>query len=229
MMSANELAKGCTLPIHSRQFPDGIWAAQETLMAKPNLIELLRSKSTTNVPIRVGDMDQIYTKNKYEKRGRWSISKPVLSYDHESRTLTVPGSGGRKVGAAIEDVTALGPKDQLATAIQESIDAIDITLRDAADAATDISEEPRSEQAQLTFYPVFSDERNHLNDPNVGNAIEVWWPDDKQFYPKKVSDIPSTCHHEGDYDDGDQEILKLENENWRRLPVCNINTVSKYT
>ncbi len=126
-------------------------------------------------------MVQIYTKNQHEKRGHWSSSKPVLSYDHEARTITVPGSGGRRICAAIEDVRIAGPEDELSTAIQDSIDNLDELLNDAADSLNDASVQPHPELLQNVFDPVCSDEPNSLNTPSVGDAIEVWWPDDKQY------------------------------------------------
>lgn len=46
--------------------------------------------------------------------------------------------------------------------------------------------------------------------PTVGSAIEVFWPDDKTFYPGRVTSFePSTGDIHVNYDDGEEERLKL--------------------
>lgn len=52
--------------------------------------------------------------------------------------------------------------------------------------------------------------------PSVGDAIEVYWPDDDKFYPGKVTSFtPNTGDIHVHYDDGDQEALKIQEETWR--------------
>ncbi len=51
---------------------------------------------------------------------------------------------------------------------------------------------------------------------SVGDAIEVYWPDDKQYYSGKVaaynSNTGTSCIH---YDDGEVEEINLAYEQWR--------------
>ncbi|CAL0327176.1 unnamed protein product [Lupinus luteus] len=49
----------------------------------------------------------------------------------------------------------------------------------------------------------------------VGLRIEVWWPDDREFY-KGVIDYfdPANKKHKVNYDDGEVEILHLRKEKW---------------
>lgn len=52
----------------------------------------------------------------------------------------------------------------------------------------------------------------------VGDAIEVYWPDDKEYYPGKVSaHDPKTGYFTVNYDDGEVEFLNLAYEQWRFL------------
>ena len=108
VLSAQELAKGYSRPIEAGAKPKllslDIVDAYQTLFAKRKLTLILRSKTIEETPIAVGDMVQIFVKDSKEKRGKWSQSMPVLSYDLSNRTVTVPGSKGRKVCAAVEDV-----------------------------------------------------------------------------------------------------------------------------
>eukprot|EP00171_Calliarthron_tuberculosum_P011649 IDg11649t1 len=53
-------------------------------------------------------------------------------------------------------------------------------------------------------------------DPRVGDRIEIFWPDDGEYYPGLVASWdPSTRTHEVRYDDGDRESLYLSLETWR--------------
>lgn len=49
----------------------------------------------------------------------------------------------------------------------------------------------------------------------VGDEIEVWWPEDKAYYPGVISAILPNKRHRIIYDDGDIEELLLDNEIWR--------------
>lgn len=100
VMSANEPAKGYTRPIHGKHpmmlVPE-LREAHDKLLAKRKLTLILRSKAVKNLPIHVGDTVQVFIKHQNEKRGKWSDDKPVLSYDHQSRTVTVPGKEVRTI------------------------------------------------------------------------------------------------------------------------------------
>ena len=125
--SSHELAKGYTRPISGnirREIPLSIIEAQRTLAAKRKLNLILKSKSIQELPIKIGDLVQVYTRLQNQKRGKWSDATPVLAIDPESRTVTVPGSAGRKRDAAIEDVRVAVCDNELATQIQSSIDVL---------------------------------------------------------------------------------------------------------
>ena len=135
VMSAQELAKGYTRPLAADKFPvpipDEILAAHEQLLSKRKLTLILRSKSVIDNPVNVADLFQVYIKLQHEKRGHWSASKPILAYDPSSRTVTVPGANGKRMKAAIEDIRPSLPENELALAIQDSIDALDSSLDSA--------------------------------------------------------------------------------------------------
>ncbi len=61
--------------------------------------------------------------------------------------------------------------------------------------------------------------------PIPGDKIEVYWPDDHQHYPGTVTEYKSDEYKfQINYDDGDEETLRLEDEIWR--PIEPRDTVS---
>ncbi|XP_042378873.1 uncharacterized protein LOC121971603 [Zingiber officinale] len=66
-----------------------------------------------------------------------------------------------------------------------------------------------------------------LDERLVGDRIQVWWPDDQQFYTGTIKEYDHvTKKHKVLYDDGDVEILLLKEERWmfaseiRTSPTC---------
>ncbi|MED6171778.1 hypothetical protein PIB30_043996 [Stylosanthes scabra] len=54
----------------------------------------------------------------------------------------------------------------------------------------------------------------------VGLRVEVWWPDDNQFYKGIIDSFDSAeKKHKVMYDDGDEEILNLRTEKWNIIEV----------
>ena len=55
--------------------------------------------------------------------------------------------------------------------------------------------------------------------PSVGDQIQVYWPDDQQYYSGCVAKYEkrSRCYRI-EYDDGDVETLDLRKETWRSVP-----------
>ena len=125
--SANELAKGYTRPTQNQEptpLTDDIREAHEVLIAKRKLNVILRGKSTTETPICVGDMVQVFIRQQNEKRGKWSDAKPLLKYDRSSQTVIVPGRNGKTISAALEDTRhAITTQNDLVTVIQQAIEA----------------------------------------------------------------------------------------------------------
>ncbi|KAF8021641.1 hypothetical protein BT93_G1937 [Corymbia citriodora subsp. variegata] len=60
-----------------------------------------------------------------------------------------------------------------------------------------------------------SRESGVLADGLIGQRIKVWWPLDKMFYNGRIQSYdPTMKKHKVLYDDGDREILNLEEECW---------------
>lgn len=65
---------------------------------------------------------QVYRRMNGEKSGNWSDLNPVLESDYDTRIVTLPGSNGRNVKAAFEDIrcAAINTHD-VAMAVQHAI------------------------------------------------------------------------------------------------------------
>jgi len=228
-MSATELAKGYTRPIGNgnapKIVPDDIQAAHDQLMAKRKLNVILRSKATSDIGVTPGDLVQIYIKKQHEKRGKWSSPKPVLSFDTKSQTITVPGSNGRKIRSAIEDVRHATGENDFARIVQESIDQLDDLVQSSIQ---DIEKESPSDDILHTTTPlvdhdseeeIFDDSVPDPSQLEVGSNVEVYWPIEKQFYPGVVNSFDEESgKHLINYLDGDTEDLNLSDEIWKLIP-----------
>lgn len=123
-------------------------------------------------------MVQIFVKAHHEKRGKWSQNMLVLAYDITNRTVTVPGSKGRTVSAAIEDIRTAVCENELATAVPDAINEIDRNV----DGIVDLLEsEAHCNDEDTSDHPAgtraVSDEELDCSAPNVskvGDRIEVY-------------------------------------------------------
>lgn len=70
-MSLHEVTKGYTRPIDANKFllpvPDELRSAHEELLAKRKLAKLLRSKAVKDLPVKVGDLIQVFIKQDKER------------------------------------------------------------------------------------------------------------------------------------------------------------------
>lgn len=133
--------------------------------------------------MRAGDTVQVYVEEQFEKHGKWSAPKAVLSYDKPSGTLSVPGINGTKKKAAIEDVRTALPENSLAGNILKGIDVITNSIEDCID---ELSEEPASSRDCTpnghAITQAFDDIGLDNNDdevrltplPSVGDEIKVY-------------------------------------------------------
>ena len=75
-----------------------------------------------------------------------------------------------------------------------------------------------------------TDDENDTNSdpvqPQVGDAIEVLWPMDSQYYRGSVTEISDSVYHTVTYDDGDTEALLINEENWRFANTLQNSTVT---
>lgn len=123
--SAHELAKGytrpidCCLPFH---LPDSVRDGHEDIIAVRKINKILKSKSIIDKSLKLGDSVQIFHKMRGEKRGKWSSPRPVLNIDESSKTVLVPGSHGKTIKAAFEDIRhSIPPKLDFAICVQDAI------------------------------------------------------------------------------------------------------------
>ena len=70
--------------------PGNVINARDAFMGKRQLNLILRSKSTSDIPVKIGDMLRVLTKLQNVKRRNCTNPKPVLEYDKPSGTVIVP-------------------------------------------------------------------------------------------------------------------------------------------
>ena len=232
--SAQELAKGYTRPATVGSYPvivpEDILQAHDNLLAKRKLTRILRSKTTSDIPVKVDDIIQIFIREQKDKRGKWSVPKVILDFDRNSGTVAVPGKNGKTIKAAIEDVRPALPENTLASAVQDGIDTLSRSLDDVIDqlgseAPYDTTEgsdfniagQPKSIDYVENFLE--DTEENLTPLPTVGDSIDVYWPLDDAFYTGKVSSInDDENEYNTDYNDGDKETQNLSDEVWKYSP-----------
>ncbi|KAH7688320.1 Tudor/PWWP/MBT domain-containing protein [Dioscorea alata] len=62
------------------------------------------------------------------------------------------------------------------------------------------------------------DAKTDLGAELVGSKVKVWWPDDNEFYDGTVESFdPVTRRHKVFYEDGDVEMLFLNDERWKLI------------
>lgn len=103
----------------------------------------------------------------------------ALAYDHESRIVKVPGSNGKQMCAAVEDVRAALRDSCFSNVVQDSIDVLGRGIEHeivGLDSGHD-------EQSVPTFNEEDDDEHFESSVlPKVGDAIDVYSQDDNKFY-----------------------------------------------
>lgn len=230
IMSAFELAKGFTNPVASKPqeciVPDDVRDARDKMQARRKLALILRSKAVQELPISVGDMVEIFQKREHEKRGKWAAAKPILSVNHDARSITVPGKSGHCITVAVEDVRPAIPQNSFAQHVQDGIDTLDELLHEKTSEITEIDATGNGESNDETQEPVDDDfsTENAKSEPVIGDRISVFWPLDDQFYDGTVQSADDNGRFEIHYDDGDTENLELTNEHWKFASVLPAST-----
>ena len=173
--SSYELAHGYTRPLLSSAptlLPPDIVKAHKDPIAKRKLNLILRSHAIKENRINTGDLVQVFVKKENVKRGSWSQPRPVLQYDHNSRTVTVAGKGGKYLEVEIEDVRhALAPH-ALTQILQEAMDVCDESV---TDAITTVSDSPRHE------YPIIGTVAGIDDLSEVNNSSPMRYPMTDQY------------------------------------------------
>ena len=227
-LSAFELAKGFTKPVAADSeltpVPADLIYARDQLIAKRKLTLILRSHITADPVVNPGDIVQVYVRTGKEKRGRWLSPRTALSIDRSAGTVTVAGSNGKRIVAAVEDTRVVVVDNDLAHAVIESLDTLNDNLSELTE---DLAKVQDAEQHDFESLP--SPDAEHTSDdphtsPAVGDRPEVFWRIDNQFYPGVVQSVEHNKHVIS-YDDGDKEELVLSDETWRALPALNSSII----
>ena len=177
-LSAFELAKRFTKPIavdsELAPVPADLIAARDEIIAKRKLTLILRSHVTADPVVDPGDMVQVYVRTGKEKRGKWLSPRTALSIDRTAGTVTVAGSNGRKIVAAVEDTRLAVVDSDLASAVVESLDTLNENLSELTEDLAEIQEEEQHDSEGF-----HSTDAEHTSDdsyisPSVGDRLEVF-------------------------------------------------------
>lgn len=126
LMSIYELSHGFTKLILTNMtaVTDDIFDARHTLEVKRKLARILRSKSPKILPINAGGLVEIYIKRSHAKRGSWTAPSTVVNVDYHSGVVNIPGSNGKIVKAAFEDVRPVIDDDSFAKLLRDANDEL---------------------------------------------------------------------------------------------------------
>lgn len=127
LMSAYELAHGFSKPLLNQPtiLPQNLYDAHDELEPKRKLTRTLRSKPPQTRAVGPGDMVEVFIELPNQKRGSWSSPRTVLDVDISSDTVSVSGSKGHSVKAALEDVRIAISDDNVAQILCEANDSLD--------------------------------------------------------------------------------------------------------
>ena len=216
-MSAFEMAKGFCNPVAAKPIdtvvPDDVRDARDQLQARRKLALILRSKAVTEIPLSVGDVVEVYQKKEHETRGKWSDPRPIISINHDARSLIVPGRRGREVTVAFEDARPALQQQSFAHMVQEGLDALG-ELHIEAHGITTEQNMPSSPEHSTANDADFSSDTAQI-EPCVGDKISVFWPLDQEYYPGIVESEENDGRINVKYDDGDTECLDITKEVWK--------------
>lgn len=169
--------------------PKDVLEAQQKLKARRKLSSILRSKAITEIPLRIGDLVEVYSKKQHSKRGSWSAPKKILSVDNESRCITVPGKPGKVITAAFENVRTAIKDVELAELVKTSLDELDEDIKNGIDSSPVRMAAQDEEYVQGTEHSD-PDDADFSSDspviPLVGYRIDIYWPLDSQYYSGTV-------------------------------------------
>lgn len=221
VFSSFEPAKGSTRPVDSpstiRSIPENIIESQDKITAKRKLNRILRSNTLQTHSFKPGDIVQVYLNDDNAKRGAWSSPRVILSIDHDSGSIVVPGRGRKRVIAAVEDARAVPDEDPLVTVVQLVIDELGSYIDDVLKVIS-----PNDDKNDGSYSPPTSNRESDCDfspaqptRPNTGDRVEVFWPDDNQYYSDSESDVQDDGKCLITYDDDDTETLNMDHETWR--------------
>ena len=116
--------------------------------------------------------------------------------------------------------------DDLAQHVIESIDQITDSIEDLLHTDESCSDSDPDHDTDHRDTDDDNDTNSDPVQPQVGDAIEVFWPMDSQYYPGSVTEISDSGYHTVTYDDGDTEALLINEENWRFANTLQSSTVT---
>lgn len=143
VLSAYEAIKGFTRPLEPSSLPKALdlvlLEAHQTLIGRRKMTRIRRSHSFKPSDSRLGDLVQLYHRDKKRKKGNWLPPRQVLSVDHDVGMVTVPGLSVQPITVVFEDTRAAHVTCDKTEAIKSSLDELDSSIHDLQDVEDDCS------------------------------------------------------------------------------------------
>lgn len=98
----------------------------------------MQSKATIDPTIISSDLAQVFVHNGHAKREKCLSPLVFQEFDISSGTVTIPGSNGSKIIAALEDTRVAIFDDDLSFHIMESIDKFDANVAESVEKTDEI-------------------------------------------------------------------------------------------
>lgn len=134
----------------------------------------------------------------------------MLSCDPVSGTVTVPRHSGGTISTAVEDVCLSLLENSFAQSVQEATDELDENLCQLVNSVVLLDDEHTHTYSSSS--PMIKFSSDNLT---PGDKFSLYWPIADQFYSGSVSSVDSSGLCKISYDDGDVEILDMNEEIWR--------------
>lgn len=216
ILSSFELAKGYSKPIEGivHHVSDDVVNAYQDIQARRKLSRILKSKSNQEPNLKIGDMVQLFQRGKNGKRGEWSSPKKIIKIDQDGRNVFVPGKLGKTVCAAFEDVRLAIEENEFSKIVSDALDALDNEIEHEIDNNIVIKDDWVNMESTNTVEDFDFTINEDDMVPTIGDNVEIYWPLDEQYYPGVIGNI-NDGKYTVNYDDGEVEILDIQEEIWK--------------
>lgn len=156
IMSAYEVSHAFTKTLYDQYIfnCNDIFSAQIELEVKRKLTRILRSKFSNLPSLAEWDLVEVYISDGKNKRGKWSSPRIVTNCDHKNGTVTVPGTTGRVVQAALKDIRHGIIDESFARVVRDTNDQLDLSIEELLEESSapyELANLTTSQKASLCF------------------------------------------------------------------------------
>lgn len=141
---------------------------------------MLRTKASVEPVVIPGYLFQVVVKNTQEKIGKCLSPRTFLEFYQSAGTVSIAGSIGHTIFAAIEDTRSAIVEDDFSASLIEAIDSLEAAIDDSiADLSDQDDDEKPSSTVYSEDYILTGDDISPMI-PNPRDRLEVYWTLDNQ-------------------------------------------------